>query len=76
MPRPKSDLARHQVMLGPADLENLDLIARHHGWLSERGEPSRSMAIREFAAKEAEKIRKAESRKAGNSAKEKGRKPK
>lgn len=59
MPRPKSDLARHQVMLGPEDLANLDLIARRHGWLSERGEPSRSLAIRELAAKEAAKIRKA-----------------
>lgn len=62
MPRPKSDLARHQVMLAPADLENLDLIARHHGWLSERGDPSRSLAIREMAAKEAARIRRAEAR--------------
>lgn len=57
MPRPKSDLARHQVMLSPSDLANLDAIARHHGWLSERGEPSRSLAIRELAAREAKRIK-------------------
>jgi hypothetical protein len=62
MPRPKSDLARHQVMLGPADLANLDAIARHHGWLSERGEPSRSRAVRELAAREAKRIAGAEKR--------------
>ena len=62
MPRPKSDLARHQFMVNPETLANLDEIARHHGWLSERGEPSRSMAIRELAAREAAKIRKAKKR--------------
>lgn len=63
MPRPKTGLARHQVMLGPADLDNLDAVAAHHGWLSERGEPSRSLAIRMLAAKEAERVRKARERK-------------
>jgi hypothetical protein len=62
MPRPKSDLARHQLMLDPATLAALDAIARHHGWLSERGGPSRSRAVRELAAMEAARIRKAEKR--------------
>jgi hypothetical protein len=56
MPRPKSDLSRHQIMLGPADIENLNAVARHHGWLTEQGEPNRSRAVRELAAREARRI--------------------
>ena len=56
MPRPKSDLVRHMFMVAPATLASLDAIAAHHGWLTDRGEPNRSRAVRELATREAKRI--------------------
>jgi hypothetical protein len=67
MPRPKSDLSVRMFSIAPADLANLDTVAAHHGWLTEagvqKGEPNRSRAVRELAAREARRIERVMARK-------------
>lgn len=61
MPRKKTDIASHNFFVDPATLDALDVVAAHHGWLTEagsyKGQPNRSLAVRELAKREAEKIR-------------------
>ena len=67
MPRPKTDLKSYAVFLTPADADAAMRLAAALGLLSERGEPSRSAAIRHliraFARREAEKPTRAVQRK-------------
>jgi hypothetical protein len=63
MPRPASDLTRYSFRLSPADWDRLEAIARHHGWWTESGGPNRSRAVRELAAREADRIARGKSRK-------------
>ncbi len=62
MPLPKSDKIRVQLMLDPATLANLDAYATRHGLINTvgttKGEPNRSWAVRELAAKDAKRNRK------------------
>ncbi len=56
MPRQKSDTIRQLFTVDPETLEALLLAAAHHGWLTDSGEPNRSMAVRELAKREAKRI--------------------
>lgn len=61
MPRPKSDKFRMTFMVEPSTLDDLDTVANHRGWFADAspssGQPNRSKAVRELAAREAGKIR-------------------
>jgi hypothetical protein len=57
MPRPKSDLVKRMYTVSPQTDDHLARVARARGWLTESGEPNRSRAVRELAARAAARIK-------------------